>query len=139
MSTNTSQPVCRLLGGSGRASLVEVPAVKLPALLAPIRRRSVDVVVHRAAQPLAAWTQMDKDEWKQFLRWLDDANEGELAQMKQRLRSTQAAVTEPGVRSDLRRMLRLIDEDVLIRQNLATRSQGHRWPHGLAASGGTGT
>jgi len=69
---------------------------------------------------------MDKDEWKQFLRWLDDANEEEMAQMKQRLRSAQAAVTEPGVRSDLRRMLRLIDEEVLIRQNLATRSQGRR-------------
>lgn len=69
---------------------------------------------------------MDKDEWKQFLRWLDDANEDEMAQMKQRLRSAQAAVTEPGVRSDLRRMLRLIDEEVLIRQNLATRSQGRR-------------
>ncbi len=69
---------------------------------------------------------MDKDEWKQFLRWLDEANEEEMAQMKQRLRSAQAAVTEPGVRSDLRRMLRLIDEEVLIRQNLATRSQGRR-------------
>ena len=69
---------------------------------------------------------MDKDEWKQFLRWLDEANEEEMAQMKQRLRSAQAAVTEPGVRSDLRRMLRLIDEEVLIRQNLATRSQERR-------------
>lgn len=69
---------------------------------------------------------MDKDEWKQFLRWLDEANEEELAQVKQRLRTTQSAVTEPGVRSDLRRMLRLIDEEVLIRQNLATRSKEHR-------------
>ncbi|MBY0365352.1 hypothetical protein CDN99_15635 [Roseateles aquatilis] len=69
---------------------------------------------------------MDKDEWKQFLRWLDEANEEELAQVKQRLRATQSAVTEPGVRSDLRRMLRLIDEEVLIRQNLATRSKEHR-------------
>ena len=54
MSTNTSRPVCRLLGGSGRASPVEVPTVKLPALLAPIRRQSIDAVVQRAAQPLAA-------------------------------------------------------------------------------------
>ena len=69
---------------------------------------------------------MDKDEWKQFLRWLDEANEEELAEVKQRLRATQSAVTEPGVRSDLRRMLRLIDEEVLIRQNLATRSKEHR-------------
>jgi len=69
---------------------------------------------------------MDKQEWKQFLRWLDDANERELAQVKRRLRSTQAAVTEAGVRSDLRRMLRLIDEEVLIRQNLAMRSKARR-------------
>jgi hypothetical protein len=66
---------------------------------------------------------MDKDEWKQFLRWLDDASERELAQMKLQLRSTQVDVTEPGVRSDLRRMLRLIDEEVLIRRNVATRSR----------------
>jgi hypothetical protein len=46
--------VCRLLGGSGRAPLAAVPTVKLPALLAPIRRQSVDAVVQRAAQPLAA-------------------------------------------------------------------------------------
>jgi hypothetical protein len=31
MSTNTCRLVCRLLGGSGRASLVAVPTVKLPA------------------------------------------------------------------------------------------------------------
>ena len=54
MSTNTSRLVCRLLGGSGRAPLVAVPTVKLPALLAPIRRQSIDAVVQRAAQPLAA-------------------------------------------------------------------------------------
>lgn len=69
---------------------------------------------------------MDKHEWKQFLRWLDDANERELAQVKKRLRSTQAAVTESGVRSDLRRMLRLIDEEVLIRRNLAMRTKARR-------------
>lgn len=54
MSTNTSQLVCRLLGGSGRAPLLAAPTVKLPALLAPICRHSVDAVVQRAAQPLAA-------------------------------------------------------------------------------------
>ena len=73
---------------------------------------------------------MDKDEWKQFLRWLDDANEEELAQTKLRLRSTHAAVSEPGVRSDIRRMLRLIDEEILIRQNLATRTKARRSPKG---------
>ena len=54
MSTNTSRLVCRLLGGTGRASLAAVPTVKLPALLAPIGRQSADAVLPRAAQPLAA-------------------------------------------------------------------------------------
>ena len=36
MSINTStHAVCRLLGGSGRAPLLAVPARKLPSLLAP--------------------------------------------------------------------------------------------------------
>jgi hypothetical protein len=69
---------------------------------------------------------MDKADWRQLLRWLDDAGEGELVGMKQRLRTTQAAVSEPGVRSDLRRMLRLIDEEVLVRQNVAIRSTRRR-------------
>ena len=39
MSSNTSRHVvCRLLGGSGRPSLVAVPTRKLPALFAPISR-----------------------------------------------------------------------------------------------------
>jgi hypothetical protein len=54
MSTNTIRLVCRLLGGSGRASLAEVPTVKLPALLSPIGRPSVDAVIQRAAPPVAA-------------------------------------------------------------------------------------
>jgi hypothetical protein len=37
-----------------------------------------------------------------------------------------AKVTDPGVRSDIRRMLRLIDEEVLIRQNLSSRKQARR-------------
>jgi len=54
MSTNTSQPVCRLLGGSGRAPLVVVKAVKLPVLLAPARPRAVDAVAICVTLPLAA-------------------------------------------------------------------------------------
>ena len=45
MSINTSaHVVCRLLGGSGRAPLTAVPTCKLPALLVPIRRPTVDLV-----------------------------------------------------------------------------------------------
>ena len=55
MSSNTSRHVvCRLLGGSGRLSLVAVPTRKLPALLAPISRIPADAVVPLLPLPLAA-------------------------------------------------------------------------------------
>ncbi len=55
MSSNTSRHiVCRLLGGSGRPSLVAVPTRKLPALFAPISRTSADTVVPLLPLPLAA-------------------------------------------------------------------------------------
>jgi len=61
---------------------------------------------------------MDKDTWREFIRWLDNADDRELAEAKSKLRSTQKLVTESGVRSEVRRMLRLIDEEVLARQNV---------------------
>ena len=46
MSSNTSRHVvCRLLGGSGRPSLVAVPTRKLPALFVPSSRTPADTVV----------------------------------------------------------------------------------------------
>lgn len=54
-SNQTRAVVCRLLGGSGRRPLGVVPTVKLPALLAPIRRPAADAVAAwREAQLLAA-------------------------------------------------------------------------------------
>jgi hypothetical protein len=69
---------------------------------------------------------MDKDTWREFIRWLDDATEKELAEAKVKLRSAQEVVTENGVRSDVRRMLRLIDEEVLARQNVAAIARRSR-------------
>jgi len=54
MSTNTPQTVCRLLGGSGRAPLVVVPTVKIPALLAPTRPKVAEEFPERVELPLAA-------------------------------------------------------------------------------------
>ena len=55
MHSNQPQAVvCRLLGGSGRASLHVVPTVKLPALFAPIRRPVADAMLPRDTQLLAA-------------------------------------------------------------------------------------
>ena len=69
---------------------------------------------------------MDKQEWKSFFRFIDGGSEAELQQRKDALADVLQKVTDPGVRSDIRRMLRLIDEEVLIRQNLSSRRQVRR-------------
>ena len=69
---------------------------------------------------------MDKQEWKGFFRFIDGGSEAELQQRKDALARVLQKVTDPGVRSDIRRMLRLIDEEVLIRQNLSSRRQVRR-------------
>lgn len=63
---------------------------------------------------------MNKDEWKAFFRWLDSASEAQLAEMKSNLGKTYEVVTESGVKGDIRRMRRLIDEEVLARQSIAS-------------------
>ena len=69
---------------------------------------------------------MDKHEWKSFFRFIDDGSVAELQLRKDALVGVLTKVTDPGVRSDIRRMLRLIDEEVLIRQNLSSRRQARR-------------
>lgn len=55
MSSNTPRHVvCRLLGGSGRPSLVAVPTRKLPALFAPISHVPANAVASLLPLPLAA-------------------------------------------------------------------------------------
>ena len=58
MSSNTSRHVvCRLLGGSGRPSLIAlsaVPTCKLPALFAPSSRTPADTAVLIPPLSLAA-------------------------------------------------------------------------------------
>ncbi len=63
---------------------------------------------------------MNKDEWKAFLRWLDSASENQLAEMKSNLGRTCEVVTDSGLKSDIRRMRRLVDEEVFARQNIAS-------------------
>lgn len=63
---------------------------------------------------------MDKEEWKSF-RFIDEGSEAELQQRRDALAGVLTKVTDQGVRSDIRRMRRLIDEEVLNRQNLSSR------------------
>jgi hypothetical protein len=69
---------------------------------------------------------MDKHEWKSFFRFIDQGSEAELQRRKGDLLGVLTKVTDSNVRSDIRRMLRLIDEEVLIRQNLASRTKVRR-------------
>lgn len=69
---------------------------------------------------------MDKQEWKSFFRFIDEGSDTELQRRKDALLGVLSKVTDAGVRSDIRRMLRLIDEEVLIRQNLSSRRQVRR-------------
>ena len=69
---------------------------------------------------------MDKQEWKSFFCFIDRGSEAELQQRKDALAGVLLKVTDPGVRCDIRRMLRLIDEEVLIRQHLSSRKQARR-------------
>jgi hypothetical protein len=64
---------------------------------------------------------MDKQDWMSFIRFIDEGSVAELQQRKHALADVLQQVTDPGVRSDILRMLRLIDEEVLIRQNLSSR------------------
>ena len=73
---------------------------------------------------------MDKEEWKSFFRFIDEGTESELQRRKDSLAGVLLKVTDPGVRSDIRRMLRLIDEEVLIRQTLSSRKQARRSKNG---------
>ena len=69
---------------------------------------------------------MDKHEWKSFLRFIDQGSVRELQERKENLQKVLTLVSDSGVRSDVRRMLRLVDEEVLIRQNIASRKKASR-------------
>ena len=72
---------------------------------------------------------MDKQEWKSFFRFIDEGSAAELQRRKDALLGVLSKVTDAGVRSDIRRMLRLLDEEVLARQNLASSKQARRSKH----------
>ena len=69
---------------------------------------------------------MDKDEWKSFLRWLDQANLQELRARKQRIVEVLKDIRDRDVRSDARRMARLIDAEILARKGRALRRSAAR-------------
>jgi hypothetical protein len=79
---------------------------------------------------------MDKDEWKSFFRFLDQASMKELSARHELLSPLLKTVNNSEVRSDLKRSLRLLEMEMLIRQSQASRRRALRWPLERAVSGG---
>jgi hypothetical protein len=69
---------------------------------------------------------MDKQEWKSFFRWLDQAGAEELRHKKARIAALCRDIDDRGVKADARRMIRLIDQDLLARESMAQRLTGKR-------------
>ncbi len=64
---------------------------------------------------------MSKEAWKAFLAWLVTANEVELAAKHQRCIELQLQLTDADLLSSLGRMVRLIEEERVIRMGIAHR------------------
>ena len=69
---------------------------------------------------------MSKEAWKAFLAWLDAANEAELAAKHQRCIDLQQHLTDEDLLSSLSRMIRLIEEEQLIRLGISGRRAQRR-------------
>ena len=64
---------------------------------------------------------MGKDVWKAYLRWLDEASVRELADTHQQCVDMLSTLTDPQFRADMRRIIRLIEEEQLIRMGIHQR------------------
>jgi hypothetical protein len=69
---------------------------------------------------------VDKDEWKSFLRWHDQASARELRGRRQRIVEVLKDIRGRDVRCDAHRMVRLIDEELLARESRALRRSAAR-------------
>lgn len=73
---------------------------------------------------------MSKEAWKAFLAWLDAASVAELTAKHQRCIDLQQQLTDEDLLSSLSRMIRLIEEEQLIRLGIAGRSSQRKSPRG---------
>ena len=64
---------------------------------------------------------MDKDFWKAFLRFLDEAKEGELNAKIADVEALLLATRSEEVRSDAKRMIRLMEQEKLSRLGLSQK------------------
>lgn len=69
---------------------------------------------------------MDKDDWRGFLCFLDEAKEEELHARLEKARRVLRLLKTPEVRSDARRVIRLLEQELLFRQETAAPRKGSR-------------
>jgi hypothetical protein len=62
---------------------------------------------------------MTKYDWADFFAWLDRATIAEIMASRDRAYELRRTLKDPDYRSDLRRMIRLIDQELLTRADLA--------------------
>ena len=70
---------------------------------------------------------MDKEWWKSFFRWLDQAGAEELVRRKAEVAAfANGKLNDPAVKADAKRILRLIDQEQLAHTSSARRATGKR-------------
>jgi hypothetical protein len=70
---------------------------------------------------------MDKEWWKAFFRWLEQAIPEELQRRKaELLEFARKKLDDPDVKADAKRMVRLIDQELLAHASVSRRSKGMR-------------
>jgi hypothetical protein len=69
---------------------------------------------------------MDKEEWRAFVRWLDQSGVEELRTRRARLTEFRKDLTDRDFKSEVGRMIRLIEHELLTREGIAQRLKGRR-------------
>lgn len=62
---------------------------------------------------------MNNDFWKTLYAWLETANPEDITAKRHLVRRLQCQSNDPGLKTDIRRVLRLLDEETLVRAELA--------------------
>lgn len=129
MSKSTAHTVCRLCGGSG---LPQHPVVVARSLRPCAPRSSARRPTWSSRCPnRCRWLreeQMDKHLWLSLLRLVDEGSAEELQAKKEELLQSleRLRITRGPVRSDVLRVVRLIDEELVSRLHLEQRRKGRR-------------
>ena len=69
---------------------------------------------------------MSKDAWRAFFRWLDQASVDELELKHQEALALLDRLTDRELKTELRRMVRLMEEERLIRLGIQSRRRKSR-------------